>query len=180
MNYHNSNSKNTDDKIDNLIYVPSKNAPFVPLETFCGLFPIGEVSMITAQAGVGKSWLMRYTMNQASVGQDILGNDSEVYSSLCFNGELSEYTLSLRDRLTRNCVYDTSKISYITTEALMKNGIIPAISGDESETFKAKVQEAVKALGVKAVFFDSLVSFNGGDENSTKDMSLNSSLAKTG
>lgn len=164
-------SKNAEDQISNLIYTPSKDAPFVPLETFCGLFPIGEVSMITAQAGVGKSWLMRYAMNQASVGQDIFGNDSEVYSSLCFNGELSEHTLSLRDRLTRNCVYDTSKISYITTEALMKQGITPALSGDESEIFKAKVQEAVKALGVKAVFFDSLVSFNGGDENSTKDMS---------
>lgn len=126
--------------------------------------------MITAQAGVGKSWLVRYAMNQASIGQDIYGNDSKVQSSLCFNGELSEYTLNLRDRLTRNCKPDTSKISYITTEKLMTNGIIPALSGDDSEGFKAKVQAAVTELGVKAVFFDSLVSFNGGDENSTKDM----------
>ena len=173
--------ENKKSNILDLLHKPDKDTPFVPIESFCGLFPLGEVSMITAQAGVGKSWLIRHCMQNASIGLDVFGNEcKDDYASICFSGELSEKALQLRDRLTRNLDYDPDRTKYITVEALASNGHIPTLAGDEDGArFKALVQTAVTETKAKAVFFDSLVSFNTGDENSTKDMSTLFNWAST-
>jgi len=157
-------------KIDNIadfIYQPTTETPFEEIKKFCGLYPLGQVSMLAADAGTGKSWFAMYSMMRASVGRDIYDNDIEPQSSLCFKGEMNTTQLNNRFHATRLSHCDKSRIHYILSDDLMLKGI-PCSLSDES--FREIVQRAIQKYKPSAVFFDSFGFFNTCDENAMKDM----------
>lgn len=135
-----------------------------------GIFPVGSVAIVAGAPGVGKSTLVLKLICDLSLGGEILNgyiSNQKPVKSLVFNGELPWNVINERmSDIALN--YRTENITYIDAIEGLKKAIPLNLNTDIG---KRNINSIIASEKPQLIIFDSLMSFNLGDENTQYSMS---------
>lgn len=134
-----------------------------------GIFPVGSVSIVAGAPGAGKSTLVLKLICDLSLGGEILNgyiSNQEPVKSLVFNGELPMNVINERmSDIALN--YRPENITYIDAIAGLKKATPLNLNTDIG---KRNINSIIASQKLQLIVFDSLMSFNLGDENTQQSM----------
>lgn len=152
-----------------------REAELPEVEMIAGLYPRGYLSVMAAQAGTGKTWLMQYLACRLSCGGNILAGlvaRSKKQKVVILAGETGKYLLD--KRLQATCwAYEKQRIKVYDAIELQRDEIPIMINTPEG---KATFIAIVEAENPDIVYFDTLISFHTADESKQSEMTATMSF----
>ncbi len=153
----------------NLISNLDPNIKLPPQEFIGGLFPRGFLSAIVAPSGTGKTMFMQKFVSDLSIGGTILDGVAEnepPRKCLIFAGEAGGELL-LRRGASLKWPINPQRVKIVDQYKFESNG--KTVMLDEYEGFE-NIKSIIDMVKPDIIFFDTLMSFHGKDENKNSEM----------
>ena len=145
------------------------NIELPPQEFIGGLFPRGYLSAIVAPSGTGKTMFMQKFVSDLSIGGTILDGVTEnepPRKCLIFAGEAGGELL-LRRGASLKWPINPQRVKIVDQYKFESNG--KSVMLDEDEGFE-NIKAIINMIKPDIIFFDTLMSFHGKDENKNSEM----------
>jgi KaiC/GvpD/RAD55 family RecA-like ATPase len=124
-----------------------------------GLIPDGGVTILSGNSSTFKTWLFMEMAVKVSTGEPVFGHFTTIQNGVLIIDEESGKRM-LQERFKQFGASDDLQISYISR-----------IGYKLKQIYVDAIASTARELHASLIIFDSLVRFNDGDENVSKDMS---------
>lgn len=155
--------------LDAMCHSLDKNIQLPPDEFIGGMFPKGDISMVVAGTGIGKTWFLQKFVSDLSIGGAIFDGfayEAEPKLSLVFAGEAGYKRMIHRAAETQWPV-NTRNVPIYSMIECEQEGISLAL---DEEDGRRNIELLLKKHNPHIVFFDTLSSFHSSDENKSMEM----------